>query len=257
VARGLIPNQQAEYKRLGDIVSLGRRVGLIDWSAIVDRTRSTETPVTWGSPREIVAACGEQFAIDLWEDQPRRVTVMVEKEALAGVMEVACRRYQLPYLACRGYPSDSEAWASGRRFREQRRHGQDPLVLHLGYHDPSGIDMTRDLQEKLGLFAGRPVEVKRIALNMDQVDAYRPPANPAKKTDSRFKAYAALYGNESWELDALDPPVLTTLIHQEVEAVLDGDLWGERERVQEEGRSDLAAVAAQWDRVTRLVQEDE
>jgi len=31
VSRALIPNTQAEYKKLGDIINDGRLVGLIDW----------------------------------------------------------------------------------------------------------------------------------------------------------------------------------------------------------------------------------
>ena len=71
--------------------------------------------------------------------------------------------------------------------------------------------MSRDIQHRLREF-GSSVHLKRIALNMDQIKEYNPPPNPAKMTDSRFNGYVAQYGNESWELDALDPRIISDLI---------------------------------------------
>ena len=84
------------------------------------------------------------------------------------------------------------------------------MIIHLGDHDPSGIDMTRDIQERLQMF-GADVYVKRVALTMNQIGTYNPPPNPAKITDSRASKYIDEYGNESWELDALEPQVITDL----------------------------------------------
>src|SRR5262249_54559599 len=46
-----------------------------------------------------------------------------------------------------------------------RPRGLIPLVLHLADHDPNGIDMTRDNEERLKLYARADIEVRRIALN--------------------------------------------------------------------------------------------
>jgi len=69
VSRDLIPNSQREYKNLGTIINDGRLAGLIDWNAIIDRTRNLVSPSTWNSPKEIVEACASQFRSDKWEDQ--------------------------------------------------------------------------------------------------------------------------------------------------------------------------------------------
>ena len=100
-------------------------------------------------------------------------------------------------------------------------------ILHLGDHDPSGIDMTRDNAERLADVFGGDVELKRIALNMDQIDEYAPPPNPAKVTDSRFEQYLLMYGAESWELDALEPSVINELIVNEVALLRDDELFDE------------------------------
>jgi hypothetical protein len=112
VSRDLIKNQQREYNRLGDIVSKARRAGLIDWLAIVDRTRNLQRLPTWGSPSAIVSAVAEQFRYDRWKEQPTYVEVWFEKDALMGVFERPAHQWRLPFFSCRGYTSDSEVWSA-------------------------------------------------------------------------------------------------------------------------------------------------
>lgn len=169
VSRGLLPNTPKDYKRLGDIVSDGRLAGLIDWLAIVDRTRNLRALSHWRSPSEIVEVCAAQFRVDKWARQPSYVEVWVEKEALAGVVERACTPLDVPFFCCRGYTSQSEMWAAAQRLREQEdaRDGE-VVVLHFGDHDPSGVDMSRDIADRLALFGSR-ARVRRIALTMPQI----------------------------------------------------------------------------------------
>jgi hypothetical protein len=225
VSRDYIPNTHKSYKRLGSIINDARLAGMVDWSAIEDRTRNVKSMLHLDDPADAVQTIRDQYGIDMWSNQDYRVEVWIEKEALTGVIASTCSELDVPYFACKGYVSQSEQWRAGRRFR-----GVDTIILHLGDHDPSGIDMTRDNSDRLTMFA-RDVdnpEVRRIALNMDQVDQYDPPPNFAKMTDSRFSEYSRNYGNESWELDALEPSVLNTLIFNEVDKIRDMDLWQER-----------------------------
>ena len=85
--------------------------------------------------------------------------------------------------------------------------------------------MTRDIRDRLTLMSGVRVEVRRIALTMDQIDELKPPPNPAKSTDSRFKAYQKKYGNVSWELDALPPTVLSKLAEDEILSCIEPKAW--------------------------------
>lgn len=89
VSRDLIPNKQSEYKRLGAIVSEARRAGLIDWDAIVDRTRNLQQLGTWDSPAEVLEEDARWFRYDRWESQPYYVEVWFEKDALMGVFKRA------------------------------------------------------------------------------------------------------------------------------------------------------------------------
>lgn len=250
VSRDIIPNNMKAYKATVELVSNGRLAGLIDWDAIEDRTRNLSRSPAWDNPAEIVDACARSFQLDLWRDQCVRPEVWVEKEALAGVFGGICRDLRIGYFSCRGYVSLSEMHDAAQRFRARQRSGQQTVILHFGDHDPSGLDMTRDLRERLALLGAR-VEVDRLALNMDQVEEHRPPPNPAKTTDARFAGYEEQHGESSWELDALPPPLLVQLARNAVEALIDRPAW-EALRTQEvQDRALLRRVSERWEDIAR------
>jgi len=226
VSRALIPNNQREYKRLGSIINDARLAGLIDWEAIEDRTRNLRSLAHWKSPKEIINACQEQYRIDKWEGQFYRVECWIEKDALVGVIENICNQYDVPYFSCRGYTSQSEMWEASIRLHKYISAGQTPVILHFGDHDPSGIDMTRDITDRLKLFMGG-MEIRRLALNADQIDEFNPPPNPAKPDDSRYKVYVKNFGSNCWELDALEPQTIVNLIESEISELRDNDMWNE------------------------------
>lgn len=245
VARDLLPNKQKEYKRLGSVISDARLAGRLDWLSIEDRTRGVAALEHWDAPEEIIKDAVGWFQLDRWENQSWRVEVWVEKEALAGVFARVCNELDVPYLSCRGYTSQSEMWRASMRLSQYASQGQDTLILHFGDHDPSGIDMSRDIRDRLKVF-GCPTIVKRIALNMDQVEKYTPPPNPAKLSDTRSLKYIREYGKESWELDALEPSTLTQLVRDEIFLVLDEEQWVNDSKRQERARKELKIVAANW-----------
>ena len=249
VARDEIPNQVREYDRLGMTIGKARLAGLIDWLKITDRTRYLRSLDHWSSPAEILKASAEQYRVDKWARQIYRPEVWIEKDALVGVIAGVCDELDVPYFSCRGYTSLSEMWLAGQRLQKYIRKGQRPLIFHFGDHDPSGIDMTRDIRERLEMFMGG-TEVERLALNFIQIQLFNPPPNPAKETDSRFGAYSSEFGDESWELDALEPTALASLIRDNIERYRDDDLWEEAELEEKEARSSLLKVARTWKKRT-------
>lgn len=249
VARDVIPNKQSEYKRLGKLVADARLAGLISWKAIEDRTRNLMGLRHYGSPAELVRECEYRFHVDRWADQANRVEVWVEKQALEGVVAQICTRLDVPYFSCRGYTSISEMWAAAQRLAEWHRYGQKPHILHLGDLDPSGADMSRDIVDRLKMFLepeGATFEFERLALNPDQVRQYRPPPNPAKTTDSRFRAFALEHGNQSWELDALDPRTLQRLIENAVDLLRDVTRYNAAVDRELQGQALLRKAGDRW-----------
>lgn len=245
VARGHIENSERSYKNFGNVIDDGRLAGLIDWDHIVDRTRNLRENGHFRDPASIMRAAVASYQIDKWGRQPYRVEVWIEKDALVGVIDGACRRLDVPYFACRGYTSQSEMWGAARRLQRWRDRGQTPVILYFGDHDPSGLDMTRDVFDRLDLFAG-DIKVDRLALNWDQVERYSPPPNPAKLTDTRAEAYIAEFGLSSWELDALEPTTIANLIETAVDQFRDPDLWAEAVEEEADGLRLLQEASDRW-----------
>lgn len=258
-------NTMKNYNRLKDICTKARDGGFLDWDHLTDRGRELESLPHWRNPEAFLDSVCPQFKIDLWLNQPKRVEVWVEKDALSQVIERACVPFDVPFFACKGYASASSVWEAARKrfLLKYHRAGQSTTILQLSDHDPSGVDMTRDLRDRLYLygfptendgFNTRPrIRVKRLALTMEQIEQYEPPPNPAKETDPRSVGYKAEYGDRSWELDALmsaGPNVLVDLIQNAIrEETPDLDLFAERQQLQRSARSQLERISEEYEDV--------
>lgn len=248
-------NNQKSYYKLGDILNDARIAGMIDWYAITDRTRNLAANSHWVNAASAIDDTARWFRYDLWEGQQYKPEVWVEKDAMEGIVERPCTEIDIPYFSCRGYTSVTAIWEAAQRMLEVIKQGCKPVVLHLGDHDPSGLDMSRDIQERLELFMGGAYEeitFNRIALNWKQVQKYKPPKNPVKVTDSRWRKYMDKYGSSCWELDALDPKVIDALVRSTAMAYCkDVKLYEKQCKRQATTKSELHRVAANYDKLLK------
>ena len=238
-------NTERNYKWLGALVSDGRVAGLIDWAHITDRTRTPGGGDRgFSSPAAYLDASG--YGITHWDGQPEYIEVWVEKEALLQVVQQAANRWDVTSFACKGSPSTSAMYDAAMRLRRREWDGLKTTVIYLGDHDPTGIDISRDIQDRLALFLSSAY-VDRIALNMDQVLALNPPPSPVKVTDSRTSGYIDAFGtDECWELDAIEPAALDALIEGAILEHLDQELRQRRLDREEHERAQIAAVSENW-----------
>ena len=245
VARDIIPNNERSYKNLGALISDARLAGLVDWNAIEDRTRFLRKNSHWSSPSGIISSAAYSYHTDHWAGQENYMEVWIEKDALINIVEQICEPLDVSHFSCRGYVSQSEMWEAAQRLK-QRARDKHIVLIHLGDHDPSGIDMSRDIQARLEKFGVESIEFHRIALNMDQIDEFNPPPNPAKLTDSRVKGYIERYGRESWELDALDPQDMSNLIKSYVVRYRDDEQYRKVKAREDEEKELLDEIANNW-----------
>ena len=243
VSRDIIPNNIRGYKNLGNLINDARLAGLVDWHAIEDRTRNLRRRPHWEEPQEIIDAIAHQYHIDYWEGQENYVEVWVEKDALIGIVEQISDKLYVACFSCRGYTSQSELWGAAMRPKRRCDAGQHAVLLHLGDHDPSGKDMSRDIVARLELFGADDVEFRRLALNLDQIEEFGPPPNPTKLSDSRAQGYIERFGYECWELDALDPSVISRLIDENVRMYRDEGAVPRRAGARERGEGHAARPA--------------
>jgi len=248
VSRGYIENSARSYQRIGSLVSDARLTGMVDWEMIEDRGRETVVRPHWSSPAEIIRDAAKQYGIDRWEGQPCYVEVMVEKDALSGILEPVCQELDIRFTANKGYSSSSALYEAGKRFSDGMDRGLEAHLFYLGDHDPSGIDMTRDIQSRLGLFTySSPIEIHRLALNYDQVQQWNPPENPAKENDKRYRSYKEKFGKSSWELDAVEPGTLAELVEKAVKKLIDPIAWSKVEEKELEMRHELENYADEYE----------
>ncbi|HCE4957906.1 TPA: hypothetical protein NGV86_004065 [Vibrio parahaemolyticus] len=256
VARDLIENSERSYKNLGTVITKARMAGLLDWEAIEDRNREHKEFWFQEDETSVIERLPNYIQFDQWDRQPFYVEVWVEKEALGNVVTRACDPYLVPHMSCKGYLSASEAWRAGKRYEQKLYDGKRCVLIHLGDHDPSGIDMTRDNRDRIDLFTRMPqeVEVVRLALNRDQIDQFNPPPNPAKITDSRAKEYIKRFGSTSWELDALEPQVMTEMIQSEIDKYIDERIWNEVANEQKDVEHLLSKLHSRWPDIKHLLE---
>jgi hypothetical protein len=241
VAKNYFPNSEKSYDRLGEILNVCRLVGKLSWDSIIDRTRSLATYTDWETAEDAMSSTIRRHNNNKWTNQDVWPEAWIEKEALIGVIEEPCGDYQVPYFACRGYTSQSEMWAACMRMADRWLNRQQrTLILYMGDHDPSGLNMSDNLQERLEMFGvAECTELRRIALNMDQIKKHNPPPQPNKISDGRERKYREKFGPYSWELDSLPPGVLGDILHEHVKPLIDAKKWNARIDKQEKERNRL------------------
>lgn len=266
VARDLLENTMQNYKNLAAMVDNGRKAGLIDWDAIEDRTRYLREIQAYDGPAHFLRRQAQRYYAEaLWRDQEAYCEVWIEKDALVGVVERPALEWRVPYFACRGYASSSELYEAGKRLARKRAAGKRVVIFHLGDHDPSGLNMSDVNRDSLRQFARtNGVELRRLALNYDQVEEYDPPPNPAKDTDARFGGYAEImrdvHGYEeddeipSWELDALNPSTIDGIVRAAIEEIVDADKFAARFAEEEANKATLLAIAESFPDVGKYLQ---
>lgn len=257
VARDIIENNERSYKNLGSLINDARLAGLIDWEAIEDRTRNLRERSKWENPSEIINSAAWSYHIDYWEGQENYIEVWVEKDALVGIVGRVCEKLDVNYFSCRGYVSQSEMWVASQRLKRREAEGKNIILLHLGDHDPSGIDMSRDIMDRQVLFGSLEINFDRLALNMNQIDQYNPPPNPTKVTDSRSSRYIDKFGYSCWELDALEPQVISELIEISIKKFRDNDRYSLVKEREEEEIEELENISKNYSLISKNMNEIE
>lgn len=239
VSRAVIPNKQAEYSKLSNLLKEGRMAGIVDWDVLEDRLRVPERPYWVTGIADALDDTLRQYRLDRQIGQPRKLLVIVEKDALSGVLKPITHKYMIPLLVNRGYGSCTVMKDLYDMFS---RDGRDAKIIYIGDHDPSGLDMVRDVYERVHEFGSQGainMDIEHIALTWDQIQAYSPPPNPAKVTDPRAKDYIAKFGRTSWEVDALRPQVLSGILTQAIENHMDIKQYKEMLKLERDQKEEL------------------
>ncbi len=261
VSKRLIPNTINSYKRLSRIMVKAREQRDVPVNCLEDRSRRIlgRGDTGYASAEEFlrrrIAGLKEsykEFTMPMWDDQPNYVLVSLEKDALSRLMSDIANQYSVRTFPTRGYPSFTYVNRMATYIRK-RLKGKPTVVLYFGDFDPSGIDIERDLAERLRKYDAGDFKVIRIALTKDQIQQYDLPPMPVKRSDARSESFLESYGDLSVELDALDPNTLKLMVAQSIASNIDLDLWRKKE---ERIESLKVWIKGKLDNMENLVFED-
>jgi len=244
-----------------------------------DNRRLVETPTTWADPTELketIQSMVLNYRRDLWQDQPRRVEVWLEKHTVAYLVRDITDKYGVTLRISSGNYSRTFLW---RAARDLSGIGITvPLgILYIGDFDPSGLDIERaarrgsngrdgiaDFLEKdfnwepgrfekqvswlrVGVTEGdywsMPTKA-RVPLKDDEAAKAGTGKDKKKRGDPRaeeFKTKYGDYGVETEALEVLERNGLARRLEREIKSRIDNDTWNKSERQQERDRKLLAA----------------
>jgi hypothetical protein len=241
VSNNWIVNHDTAYKKLGDILDDCRYAGIIDWEAVEDRGRVPHLLYQVDSVTEALEDTVEQYRRNRQEGQEKEVELWTEKDALSGILKRTTEKYQIRLVVNKGYTSSSAIYRAYQRVLKTILYGRQFVILYFGDHDPSGLDMVRDISDRLffmlsngrysstfedsGIDLSEALRIVPIGLTKKQINQYNLPPNPTKLTDSRAKKYISKHGRTCWEVDALKPQTLTAIVESHIQNEIDMDLY--------------------------------
>ncbi len=237
VSAGWLPSTDREhYTRLGRIMTTLREAGIVPLKWIVDNVRSTEKPSSWSGLEDFAETVRRVYRKDFWASMPEYVHVIVEKDAIAGVLAPTTREYDVALSPIRGYVSLSFA----HEIADTWNRIDKPInCYYLGDFDPSGYDLERDVREKMGRYCARPFEWVRLGVNIEDFGAFDLIPLKPKTNDSRFRRFVREHGRKCAELDALPATELRRRVEEAILSHIDSDQW---ERLKEVERLEKESI---------------
>ena len=252
-----LPNTPEGYDKVQNLLWYARMGGYVSFNDIVDRGRDISFGRSGVGSNDTVedgilsciasASCAADcYRQDPWCEMEEVPVVMVEKDALSGVLSPICREYGIPFISAHGNPSITLLKdLADMMIRRGQEATSKYALLHLTDHDPAGLYSMVDqlvgedsVVQLCGARLGRDWTYKRIGLTRQQVEQYRLPPNPVKESHGNSKQYVADHGTASWELDALDASVLSSIVRKEIEPFRSDEVWqqiAEKEEAVKEG----------------------
>jgi len=239
----LFQNTKSRYTQFDKMLVVARERGEVDYTKIEDRTRKAlGGDFGYNDPQEFLKSeidyfknCWQDYKMEMWKNQEHKLEIWVEKDALANLINQVAEGFRVVVFPSRGYSSFTKVMECLSRlstYSDKKR-----VVLHLIDHDPSGLQMTQDLEKRLLAYGGDSIRIKCIGLNPEQIKRFKLRSNPVKKSDTRAKEYIKKFGSDCWELDALPPLELQKLVRESIKEYLDVDSWNDRVKEMKKGKN--------------------
>ncbi len=218
-------NDRKSYNDLSDLLTRARLTAVIPWHAVTDPTRSA---TVWGVHANATPFIAEEltgmfadYYRDLLQSQDFYLEVVVEKLTAETPVRRAAIEFTATYSVGRGYSSIDYNHEVAVRFRKSGKSRMKLLVV--SDFDPEGENIAETLAASLRHeFGIADVTAYKVALTAEQVRKYGlPPNNVVKAKSSRAKGFTAANGRHAYELEALEPAVLQSIVGDAIACVID------------------------------------
>lgn len=237
--RSVVPKTENQYKNtVCRLLANMRRDEVVPYGWVADNTRWVRRAQTYDSMEEALRQTARTYRRSLWSEGDVYVEIWLEKEALAGVLVEETDRWDIPLYVTRGYPSLSYLHEAAETINDI---GKPTILYYFGDHDPSGVDISRNVREGIKEFVDRPelVTFKRVAVRREQIEAWNLPTRPTKRSDSRSKNF----DGRSVEVDAIPPKALRGLVRECVERHVNRRELEMLRNIEEQERATLSHIA--------------
>jgi hypothetical protein len=240
---GLIPSMStSEMQRVYRLLREARERFMVPWDWVVDETRQLERAPSWDDPDDYVRTVSRSYRRDFWKQQPARVEVWSEKGTVRGVLDPVLDEYGVGFRVMHGFSGATTLYSVA-----QDDDGRQFVILYVGDYDPSGLCMSeQDLPDRLARYGGDHVLLKRIALCREHLNDLPPFPASDKKRDPRYSWFVRNFGKRCWELDALDPNDLRTIVRQAIEEEIEPGAWARCADLEKAERQSLKQVLDAW-----------
>lgn len=236
---GLVQLSDEGYSQAQRLQLKLREIGEIRWDWYADRARERMQASTWDNTADFADSISDCYRKDLWQAQPEHVEFWLEKDALSAFVSGALETWGNPLCVVRGFSSGTFVHECAEILK---RIDKPKYIYYLGDHDPSGLAIEENVQERLTEF-GAEFHFQRLAVSLDDIDTYGLRPLVAKKADTRYKAYVAKHGTRTVEVDALPPDVLRDRIGDAVRRHIDIDAWNRLARVERIEQDTVRSIA--------------
>ncbi len=267
-----IPKTDAGYTKLKQVVKTLREDGTVPWEWLVDHTRSVFQPRTWNGIEDLLTDTANLYRRDLMRQQPVAIQLWAESDSIGSVIAHVADRYCVPTFIGRGYSARGYLWSAARDAVAAEKAGKQVHILHVGDHDPSGVDIYRDVEETLRLYAltiefqqrrndwsvslsrryidqhqfaiadlTNWLHFERLALTPDQVDEFNLPTRPPKASDVRTAKFT---GRGSVEVEALPVEDLLAIVEEAITDRIDPEALRIAEQAEQSERDIAKRIAA-------------
>jgi hypothetical protein len=210
------------YARLCENLNRARRARLISFDVIRDDGGTILAPDSWNSSREflnVVRLQAADFKLDRAEGQKTRLVVICEAAGMAPQLGSVANPFGVAVMSGGGFDSSTDRYKFAVELAGQDRLSE---VLHIGDHDPSGVNMFLAFLEDVEAFTrdlGGECTFTRLAVTPTQIKEFDLPTAPPKETDRRA------FSGQTCQAEALAPDVLAAILRAGIEQRIDHDIY--------------------------------